>query len=73
MKLEDDTVWPLDIDGGVAWKLRYSPEALTRADMLLAASILNVWSQVTSPDEPIDPTIKQIRSIRRRMKAARAR
>ncbi len=64
-KLEDGTVWPVDVDGEVQWKLRYAPDTLTRGDQLVAASLLAAWATLLDPTVPIDPNIRRVRKLRR--------
>ena len=69
VKLTDGTIWPLDTPdpdrGTIEWKLRYSPDTITKADHMHAASILATWARLTDSQTPLDPIIKQIREIRR--------
>ena len=48
IKLPDDTTWPrpaLESDdyNGVGWKARYSPDHLTRGDLLQLAAIADAY------------------------------
>ena len=68
IKLADGTIWPLDLTDDdsdtIAWKLRYAPNRITKADQSVAAGILSVWALIVDPSAPLDPTIKHIREIR---------
>jgi hypothetical protein len=60
----DDMCWPVPGEraGEVEWRLRYAPEALSRSDHLLAASIINAYRQmVGDPETKRRAVIRQLR------------
>jgi hypothetical protein len=44
--LDNGTVWPVNV-GDIEWRLRYGEP--TRSDLLIAASVLAIYTQMTSP------------------------
>lgn len=60
----DEMCWPVPGEraGEVEWRLRYTPEALSRADQLLAASIISSYRQmVGDPETKRNAVIRQLR------------
>jgi hypothetical protein len=60
----DEMCWPVPGEraGEVEWRLRYAPEALSRSDHLLAASIINAYRQmVGDPKTKRQSVVRQLR------------
>jgi hypothetical protein len=60
----DEMCWPVpgEAAGNVEWRLRYAPEALSRSDHMLAASIINAYRQmVGDPETKRRAVIRQLR------------
>lgn len=52
-------------DRSVGWLLRYSPQNMTRADELFAASVLSAYGHLV-----IDATDRKVRHVRREIRKA---
>jgi len=64
----DDMCWPVpgECAGDIEWRLRYAPERLSRADHMLAASIINAYRQmVGDPETKRRAVIRQLRLAQR--------
>lgn len=59
---------PNSDDGSAAWKLRYAPESMTKADQLYAASVMNAYAylicEMTAKDRQ-----SVVSEIRRQLRA----
>ncbi len=64
--LDNKTTWPHD-DDGLQHKLRYGQ--LTKSERLRTASILQAWAVTIDPHTPLNPTVSNIRAVRRELKA----
>lgn len=67
IRLDNNTGWPHD-DDDLQHKLRYGGQ-LTRSERLRTASILQAWAVTIDPHTPLNPTITNIRAVRRELKA----
>lgn len=65
--LSNGTYWRTD-DRNIEWKLRFAPGSISRADQLVAASILSTWAHVLDPDVPFAQIEPRLRELRRRAK-----
>lgn len=64
----DTMCWPLPGErcGDIEWKLRYTPGSLTRADQLVAASILSAYREmVAMPETRRRPILRRLREALR--------
>jgi hypothetical protein len=70
--LEDGTVWPNPDDPhDVAWRLRYAPSSLTKADRLLAASAMEAYARlIEQPTRARILTVRQIKAEVDRLREA---
>jgi len=68
LKLTEGSTWPRpalesDESVGVEWKLRHAPDTLTRADQLLAASVMSAYGYMI-----IDMTQKRRNAVCREIR-----
>lgn len=64
----DNMTWPVpetdSDDANLEWKLRYSPEALTKSDLMYAASIIAAYGQmIFDPCRKRQNVISKIRNF----------
>ena len=45
----EGTTWPINVSG-IEWKLRYSPDSLTREDELVLASVVHAYDYLRTAD-----------------------
>lgn len=60
----DGMCWPFPCVrvGDLEWKLRYSPESLTRADQLVAASVIAAYAEIVfNPIRVRNAIVRQLR------------
>jgi len=61
-----DTVWPRpDRAGDIEWRLRYAPDAMTREDQLVAASVLAAYRCLVAHPAGTEAILRQLRVVRR--------
>lgn len=61
----DDTVWPVNV-GEIEWALRYAPKnAMTRSDLLIAASIVHAYAFLTDPHRTHGDAVASLRRARK--------
>jgi hypothetical protein len=58
----DGMAWPMQGDrlNELQWRMRYSPESLSRSDMLLAASVLCAYSDLIQCDATKRETVVRL-------------
>lgn len=72
LRLEDGTVWPSPVSpathpegDGAAWRARYAPDALTRADLLWLADVARAYGQLVSHPWGANASARKVRMLRR--------
>lgn len=65
----ENTCWPVNLTStddqdGLEWKLRYAPDALTRGDQLVLASVVAAYAYLTDPNRTQEEARRSLRRAR---------